>query len=254
MNILFALILFFGAQELCEKLLGFQNLAVYMEKYEAEKIFKKIIDEGIYNLRGPQDDGSFKYAYLSMENPEVLNYSFDLEKFPFNWKKGEENIFAIEIYIPKKKNIFWGNENAYLKEAIIKLEGVEKIIEKDKILKKGEKYEYPLNKIHKNFEISLLFEKMEDKGRSSYVEVKLFKAGLKDDPKNPDYQLLKSLIELKKAVFGSTYFNENLNYCLENCRNSFKRELLFILYLLKGNHNEQLEGIKRLEKLLNQIK
>lgn len=193
MNILFVLILFFGAQELCEKLLGFQNLAVYMEKYEPEKIFKKIIEEGIYNLRGPQDDGSFKYAYLSMENPETLNFSFELEKFPFNWKKSEENIFSIEIHIPKKKNIFWGNEDAYLKEWILKFDGVEKVIE-------------------------------------------------------------KSLIELKKAVFGSTYFNENLNYCLENCRNSFKRELLFILYLLKGNHNEQLEGIKRLEKLLNQIK
>lgn len=254
MNILFVLILFFCAQELCEKLLSFQNLAVYMEKYEAEKIFKKIIDEGIYNLRAPQDDGSFKYAYLSMENPEELNFSFELEKFPFSWKKNEENIFSIEIYIPKKKNIFWGNEDAYLKEVILKLEGFEKVIERDKILKKGETYKYPLNKIYKNFEVSLLFEKMEDKGRSSYVEVHLFKAGLKDDPKNPDYKLLKSLVELKKAVFGSNYFNENLNYCLENCKNSFKRELLFILYLLKGNQKEQLEGIERLEKLLNQIK
>lgn len=254
MNIFFVLILFFGTQELCEKLLGFQNLITYMEKNEADKIFKIIVDEGIYNLRGPQEDGSFKYAYLSMENPEPLNFSFDLEKFPSSWKKSEENIFSIEIQIPKKKNIFWGNEDAYLKEGILKLDGVEKVIEKDKILKRGETYKYPLNKIYKNFEILLLFEKIEDKSRSSYVEVKLFKAGLKDDPKNPYYKLLKSLIELKKTDPNSTYFNENLNHCLENCKSPIKRELLLILYLLKGDQNEQMEGIQRLEKLLNQIK
>lgn len=253
MNLFLILFFFSNANQICGKLTSFQSIYLYLEKNDAENIFNKIIDEGIIDLRGPIEDGNFKYAQLSKENPVALNFSFDLEKFPFVWAKSAENIFSIKIYVPKKKNIFWGNEDAYLKELLVKLDGIEKIIKKDQILKRGETYEYPLNKIFKKFEISLTFEKMEEKVRSSYVEVNLYQAGLVDDPKNPDYKLLQSLIELKKIGIDSNYFKESLDKTLTNCPNSLKRELYYILYLLKGNPEEQMEGIEKLEKLLNNI-
>lgn len=253
MIFLFMILFLIGSQDLCQNLKSFQNLMPYLEKNEAEKIFNQILDEGIYNLRGPKPDGTFLYAYPSMENPQFLNFSFDLEKLPFIWKQKANNIFSIKIKVPKKKNIFWGNEDAYLKELLIKFGNEEKLLDKEKILKRGEEYEYPLNKIYENIEVVLKFEETENKGRSSYIEINLIQGGLKDDPKNPDYPLLKSLLELKKTYFSSPYFNENIENFLMNCPNSFKRELQYILYLLKGNSREQMEGIDRLEKLLKQI-
>lgn len=253
MNILFMLLFFLGSNEICENLKSFQNISSYLEKNEAENIFNKILDEGIHSLRGPKEDGTFEFAYLSVENPQILNFSFELEKFPFIWKQEAKNVFSIKIKVPKKKNLFWGNEDAYLSELLVKLEGIERILDKEKLLKRGEEYEYPLNKIYKDVEVILKFQEREDKKRSSYVEVNFYQGGLKDDPKNPDYHLLKSLLELKKYRLDSPFFAENMEKFFMNCSNSVKRELLYILYLLKGNQSEQVEGVDRLEKLIKQL-
>ncbi len=253
MNTIFMILFLIGSNDLCQNLKSFQSFSSYLEKNEAEKIFNKIVDEGIYNLRGPKEDGTFEFAYLSMENPQILNFSFDLEKFPFIWKQGANNIFSIKIKVPKKKNIFWGNEDAYLSELLVKLDGIEKVLDKEKLLKRGEEYEYPLNKIYNSVEVILKFQEMKDKKRSSYVEVNLYQGGLKDDPKNPDYPLLKNLLELKKYSIDSPFFAENMEKFLLNCSNSIKRELLYILYLLKGNQREQMEGVDRLEILIKQM-
>ncbi|MEJ5165949.1 MAG: hypothetical protein WHV67_02850, partial [Thermoanaerobaculia bacterium] len=173
MNFFLLILLFLTPFQLCEKLKSFQVLLPYLEKSQAEKILNEILDEGIYSLRGPKEDGTFEYAYLSEENPMALNFSFDIEKTPFLWKQKGENIFSVKITIPKKKNLFWGNEDVYLKEAIIKIDGEERVLEREKVLKRGETYDYPLKKIHKELEIILNFEKLEGKERSSYVEVYL---------------------------------------------------------------------------------
>lgn len=253
MNFFLLILVFMTPLQLCEKLKSFQVLAPHLEKSQAEKIFNEILDEGIYSLRGPKEDGTFEYAYLSEENPLALNFSFDIEKTPFLWKQKGENIFSIKITVPRKKNLFWGNEDAYLKEALIKIDGIEKILERERILKRGENYEYPLKKIYKEFEIILTFEKLEGKERSSYVEVYLYQAGLKDSIKNPHYDLLMALMELKKAGFYSSSFEEKLGKTLLNCGSPIKRELDYILYLLKGTSKEQREGIERLEKITKQI-
>lgn len=253
MNFFLLIFLFLTPFNLCEKLKSFQILSPYLEKAQSEKILNEILDEGIYYLRGPKEDGTFEYAYLSQENPIQLNFSFDIEKTPFIWKQKGENIFSLKITVPKKKNLFWGNEDAYLKEAIIRIDGNEKVLETEKVLKRGETYEYPLKKIHKEFEIILNFEKLEGKERSSYVEVYLYQAGLKDSIKNPNYNFLMDLIELKKANPNPKIFEEKLSITLSNCGNPVKRELDYILYLLKGTTIEQREGVERLEKLLKEM-
>ncbi|MEJ5166092.1 MAG: hypothetical protein WHV67_03585, partial [Thermoanaerobaculia bacterium] len=86
-----------------------------------------------------------------------------------------------------------------------------------------------------------------------YVEVYLYQAGLKDSPKNPNYDFLMNLLELKKAGLNPNIFEEKLGKTLLNCGSPIKRELDFILYLLKGTSKEQREGIDRLEKLLKEI-
>ncbi len=111
------LFLYFNSYiDLCEKLKGFKEIQEHLNPTEAEKILDKIIEEGIYNLRGPKPDGSFEYAILSKENPEYINYSIDLEKLPFEWKMVEENIFSLKIYVPKKKNLFWEMKMLILKK------------------------------------------------------------------------------------------------------------------------------------------
>lgn len=253
MNFFLLIFLFLTPFNLCEKLKSFQILSPYLEKTQAEKILNEIIDEGIYSLRGPKEDGTFEYAYLSQENPIPLNYSFDIEKTPFIWKQKGENIFSLKITVPKKKNLFWGNEDAYLKEAIIRIDGNEKSLEKEKVLKRGETYEYPLKKIHKEFEIILNFEKLEGKERSSYVEVYLYQAGLKDDPKNPNFSLISQLLQLKNTPLNSPYFKDGFEKVTLMCSSPVKRELHYILYLLKGSGREQMEGVERLEKLLKEM-
>lgn len=253
MSFFLLILLFLEPFQLCEKLKSFQVLSPYLEKSQAEKIFNEILEEGVYNLRGPKEDGTFEYAYISEEIPLALNFSLDIEKTPYLWKQKAKDIFSIKITVPKKKNLFWGNEDSFLKEGIIIIDGTEKIFERDKILKRGKTYEYPLKKIYRDFEIVLNFEKLEGKERSSYLEITLYQAGLKDDIKNPNYDFLISLLELKKTGLNSYNFEEKLKKTLKNCGSPIKRELDYILYLLKGTSKEQREGIERLEKLIRQI-
>ncbi len=44
----------------------------------------------------------------------------------------------------KEKNLFWGNEDAYLKKAIAVVDEKEIVLEEDKIIKGGDEVTYPL--------------------------------------------------------------------------------------------------------------
>lgn len=139
--IIFMVFFLLSPREICQNLKSFQHLIPYFEKIEGEKIFYKIIDEGIYELRGPKEDGTFLYAYLSEENPQSLHFSLALEKYLFIWRQKGDNIFSIKIKIQNKKNIFWGNEDAYLQELSIKFGNEENLVDGRKILKRGNEYE-----------------------------------------------------------------------------------------------------------------
>ncbi len=101
-------------------------------------------------------------------------------------------------------------------------------------------------------EIFLYFDEIKGLKRSSYLEIKLLKAGLQDLKENPNYGFLKFLKDLKGKSLNSYNFKEDFEKTLSYCSNQLKGELLFILYLLKGNPKERQEGIERLEKLLKE--
>ncbi len=145
-----------------------------------------------------------------------------------------------------------GNEDAYLKKAIAVADGKEIILDEDKIIKRGDELSYPLKDIFKKVEIFLYFDEIQGLKRSSYVEIKLLKAGLQDLKENPNYEFLKFLKDLKEKSLNSYNFKEDFEKTLSYCSNQLKRELLYILYLLKGSHSERKEGIERLEKLIQE--
>lgn len=236
--------------EVCDKLNSLKNLLPYIDKTSAKRILNQLADEGIFMLRGPKGDGTFFYAYPSMEVEEFVSFNVELNKQSLAWQKTLENGFGIKISVPKKKNLFWGNEDVLLKELTLILDGREKTVAKEKILKKGEEFEHRELSYYKFFEAKILFEKIKE--RDSLIEIKIFKAQLKDDPKNPNYPFLNSLLKIKSIQ--SSDFEQSLEEALSFCHNNLKRELFYIIYLLKGNPVEREEGIRKLEEIINSLK
>jgi len=123
----------------------------------------------------------------------------------------------------------------------------------DRHLARDEELKIPFGAIVPRASVAIVFERYPDSERDPYIAVEALQAGLWDDPSNPQAEMLRRLVELSGARPGGGDYAARLDRAMEGCVPPVRRELEYILYLLKGNPREQEEGRKRLEELLKKM-
>jgi len=237
------------------------------------------ITEAIYLLREPQNDGSYKYAKYEksgdqLAENEQLTVKYTIDSLGTYSRKFDSRVYMIKIYSPKKRGLFEGNRDFYVKDIKIKYskDGREKIYNKnvEKWIKRGESYDLVFPEVYKSPEVNVRYgTKKEHKNRAT-MGFEFVKATLMDSKDNPNYALLQELKNLgtadtkdldslslklkgflKNADLGSGNISVAKNSNLGNNKSSMPSndKLMYFYYMLKDDTNKRENLINKFENM-----
>lgn len=180
------------------------------ENVERERqVLLAILDADIKDLRGPRDDGTFRWASLQREEGGRVSDEKTIEhvytqKELRNVTLTAPNGYRVEVAAPKKRSTFSANNRIYVRNVIADSTGFDGKTTHTEIpietwVNPGDSTGGPLPDIGKSVKVTVELG-VESGDKVGVATVSLVQAKLVDDPTSPYFPAVKRLLQVRELV------------------------------------------------------
>ena len=174
---------------------------------DSRQVLLAITDNDIRTLRGPRDDGSYKWASLQREeggrvkDQKAIEYVYT-EKELRNVTITGANAYRIEISVPQKRNLISANNRVWVRNIVVDSTGfdgktVHHEIAVNAWVNPGDSNGVPLPEIGKSVKVTA--ELGVESGKNQAVaDIALVQAKLVDDATSPYFPVVKRLLLIRE--------------------------------------------------------
>ena len=180
------------------------------ENVERERqVLLAIADSDIKELRGPRDDGTYRWASLQREeggrvkDEKTIEHVYTQKELRYVTLTGD-NGYRVEVTAPKKRSTFAANNRVYVRNVIVDSTGFDGKVSHHEIpveawVNPGDSTGTPLPEIGKSVKVT--FELGVESGdKQAVAQVALVQAKLVDDPTSPYFPAVNRLVQIRELV------------------------------------------------------
>ncbi|MFL6244461.1 MAG: hypothetical protein ACJ74H_00425 [Thermoanaerobaculia bacterium] len=180
------------------------------ENVERERqVLLAIIDSDIKELRGPRDDGTYRWASLQrveggrVKDEKTIEHVYTQKELRYVTLTGD-NGYRIEVAAPKKRGTFSANNRVYVRNAIVDSTGFDGKVTHHEIpietwVNPGDSTGSPLPEIGKSVKVTVELG-VESGDKQAVAEVSLVQAKLVDDPTSPYFPAVNRLVKIRELI------------------------------------------------------
>jgi hypothetical protein len=186
------------------------RVAALAENVERERqVLLAILDADIRDLRGPRDEGTYRWASLQREEGGRVSDEKTIEHVSTqaelrNVTLTGDNGYRVEVAAPKKRGTFTANNRVWVRNAIVDSTGFDGRISHHEIpietwVSPGDSTGAPLPEIGKSVKVTVELG-VESGEKQAVAQVSLLQAKLVDDPASPYYPAVTRLQQVRELV------------------------------------------------------
>lgn len=180
------------------------------ENVERERqVLLAIVDSDIKELRGPRDDGTYRWASLQREeggrvkDEKTIEHVSTQTELRYVTLTGD-NGYRVEVAAPKKRSTFAANNRVYVRNVIVDSTGFDGKVTHHEIpvetwVNPGDSTGVPLPEIGKSVKVTIELG-VESGEKQAVAQVALVQAKLVDDPTSPYFPAVNRLLQIRELV------------------------------------------------------
>jgi hypothetical protein len=180
------------------------------ENIERERqVLLAIVDSDIKELRGPRDDGTYRWASLQREeggrvkDEKTVEHVSTQKELRYVTITGDHG-YRVEVTAPKKRSAFAANNRVYVRNLIVDSTGFDGKVSHHEIpveawIAPGDSNGTPLPDIGKSVKVTAELG-VESGDKQAVAEVALVQAKLVDDPTSPYFPAVNRLVKIRELV------------------------------------------------------
>ena len=172
----------------------------------SRQILLAILDSDIKTLRGPRDDGSYRWASLQREeggrvkDEKTVEYVHTEKELRYVTLTGT-NGYRVEVSVPKKRGTFQANNRVWIRNILVDSTGFDGKTTHHEITVKawvnpGDANGTPLPEIGKSVKVTVELG-VESGNKAAVADVALLQAKLTDDPTSPYFPAVTRLLAIR---------------------------------------------------------
>jgi hypothetical protein len=175
----------------------------------SRQVMLAIVDSDIKTLRGPRDDGTYRWASLQREEggrvveEKVIEHVYTEKELRYVTVSGA-NGFRVVVEVPRKRGTFTTNNRVYVRNILVDStlydgKTVHHEIPVNAWVNPGDANGVPLPEIAKSVKATAELG-VESGNKKAVAEVQLILAKLVDDPTSPYFPAVKRLLQIRELV------------------------------------------------------
>lgn len=186
------------------------RIVAVAENVERERqVLLAIVDSDIKELRGPRDDGTYRWASLQREeggrvkDEKTIEHVYTQTELRYVTLTGD-NGYRVEVTAPKKRGTFAANNRVYVRNVIADSTGFDGKVTHHEIpietwVNPGDSTGGPLPEIGKSVKVTVELG-VESGDKQAVAQVALVQAKLVDDPTSPYFPAVNRLVQIRELV------------------------------------------------------
>jgi hypothetical protein len=175
------------------------------------QVLLAIIDADIRDLRGPRDDGTYRWASLQREeggrvsDEKTIEHVYTQKELRYVTLTGP-NGYRVEVTAPRKRGTFAANNRVYVRNVLVDSTGFDGKTTHHEIpietwVNPGDSTGGPLPDIGKSVKVTVELG-VESGDKQAVATVSLVQAKLVDDPTSPYFPAAKRLLGIRELAAG----------------------------------------------------
>ena len=200
----------------------------------SRQILLAIVDSDINTLRGPRDDGTFRWASLQREeggrvkDEKTIEHVHTEQELRYVTLTGS-NGYRVEVSVPKKRGAFSANNRVWIRNVLVDSTGFDGKTSHHEIpvnawVNPGDANGVALPEIGKSVKATAELG-VESGNKAAVAEVSLVQAKLVDDPNSPYFPAVKRLIQIRDFADDRDINRGNLRNAVDEALLSLPGEL-----------------------------
>ncbi|HYR27077.1 MAG TPA: hypothetical protein VEU30_01340 [Thermoanaerobaculia bacterium] len=200
----------------------------------SRQILLAITDADIKTLRGPRDDGTFRWASLQREeggrvtDEKSIEYVYTEKELRYVTVTGA-NGYRVEVTVPKKRGTFAANNRVWIRNVIVDSTAFDGKTSHHEIpvnawVNPGDANGVALPEIGKSVKATVELG-VESGNKAAVAEVALVQAKLVDDPNSPYFPAVKRLLQIRDLANERDINRGNLRNAIDEALLSLPGEL-----------------------------
>lgn len=208
--------------------------AVAEDLGRSRQVLLAIVDNNVNTLRGPRDDGTFRWASLQREEGgrvkeektiEHVHTETELRYITVTGANG----YRVEVTVPKKRGTFSGNNRVWIRNVLVDSTAFDGRTSHHEIpvnawVNPGDANGVALPEIGKSVK-AVVELGVESGNKAAVAEVSLLQAKLVDDPNSPYFPAVKRLIQIRDLADDRDMNRGNLRNAIDEALLSLPGEL-----------------------------
>lgn len=200
----------------------------------SRQVLLAIIDSDISTLRGPRDDGTFRWASLQREeggrvrDEKTIEHVHTEPELRYITLTGA-NGYRVEVSVPRKRGTFAANNRVWIRNVIVDSTAFDGKTSHHEIpvnawVNPGDANGVPLPEIGKSVKATVELG-VETGNKAAVAEVSLVQAKLVDDPNSPYFPAVKRLLQIRDFADDRDINRGNLRNAIDEALLSLPGEL-----------------------------
>jgi hypothetical protein len=208
--------------------------AVAEDLGRSRQVLLAIVDSDIHTLRGPRDDGTYRWASLQREDggrvteEKTIEHVYTETELRYITVTGA-NGYRVEVTVPRKRGTFSSNNRVWIRNVLVDSTAFDGRTTHHEIpvnawVNPGDSNGVPLPDIGKSVK-AVVELGVESGNKSAVAEVSLVQAKLVDDPNSPYFPAMKRLIQIRDLADDRDMNRGNLRNAIDEALLSVPGEL-----------------------------
>ncbi|HXG59540.1 MAG TPA: hypothetical protein VNL91_11005 [Thermoanaerobaculia bacterium] len=199
-----------NVERLAGDLRALARIAELAEKLEnVRQVMVAIIDQDVDLLRGPREDGTYRWASLQRQEGSRVRDEKTIERVHSERELREvtvsaPNVYRVEVVVPRKRGVLAANNRVFVRNVRVDSTGfdgrtMQQTIPVNAWVSPGDSTGVPLPDIGRSVKATAELG-VESGSRSAVAQVALVQAKLVDDPASPYFPAIRRLDQLRNIV------------------------------------------------------
>ena len=208
--------------------------AVAEDLGRSRQVLLAIVDSDIHTLRGPREDGTFRWASLQREEggrvteEKTIEHVYTENELRYITVNGA-NGYRVEVTVPKKRGTFSANNRVWIRNVLVDSTSFDGRTSHHEIpvnawVNPGDANGVALPDIGKSVK-AIVELGVESGNKAAVAEVSLLQAKLVDDPSSPYFPATKRLIQIRDLADDRDMNRGNLRNAIDEALLSMPGEL-----------------------------
>jgi len=208
--------------------------AVAEDLGRSRQVLLAIVDSDIKTLRGPRDDGTFRWASLQREeggrvtDEKTIEHVYTETELRYITITGA-NGYRVEVTVPRKRGTFAANNRVWIRNVLVDSTAFDGKTSHHEIpvnawVNPGDANGVALPDIGKSVKATVELG-VESGSKAAVAEVALVQAKLVDDPQSPYFPAVKRLVQIRDLADDRDINRGNLRNAIDEALLSLPGEL-----------------------------